>query len=760
MGKKGGSGGNVTGYRYYLAMLSGLCRGPIDALTHIKADEVEIWSGNVTANGTFEISADAAFGGDEKEGGVSGIVDMQMGAPTQDLTGSNFRAQVGSLSSLRGAATLFFHGAGGVGGGFNVGGTSGHLGGHVTSNNPYPKAWSFRVWRALAGWHGGTAWYPDEAIIVLDDGQGNVINAMNPAHIIYECLTNPVWGRGLSPSRIDEVSFISAANTLCREKFGLCIAWTKEKELSDFVQDVVNHIGGALYADRTTGLYTIRLLRKDYVVDDLPVFDYLSGLLSIQDDETTAPDNSHSEIIVNYVDPVTNNQRQVRVQNLAGTQANQTVTSTTGNYPGLPTAGLAARIGQRDLSLQANGIKRYTLTFDRRGRKIHPASVFRINIPDRSISNMVLRAGTVEEGPITQQMITVVAVQDVFGLEETTYLAEPEHAWEPPDRTLNPVDIRKVTEINYRDEVRILSAADLATVAVDAGDPVVVAQAPSGLSIHYELHTAATGEPYADHGAFGWTPAATLSVGIGYYDGTMTLINPVGFNSVGAAPFTAWIDDEIVEVTSYDPDTGIFDIERGCVDTLPVPHAASATVWFPDFAQAADGREYTTGEDVRIKLLTRTNTGVLDISLAPEDTWTIVGRQGKPYPPGDFKIGGTPFALVTTQTGNVVFTWAHRDRITQADHILSHTDASTGPEADTTYQTDIYNGAMLLRSTTGITADTWTYDLTMAGADGSPSHITVKLRSERDGILSFQEYSWPFYRIAVGYGRGYGLRYG
>lgn len=773
-GGKGGGAPQIVGHRYLMAMLMGLCRGPIDALVEIRIGDISAWIGNVTGNTSFSIDKSTLFGGDSKEGGVRGPLTVLMGEATQDLTGSNVQstilgstvettladgfittftvdgaatlvapvvgATINVMSSLRGVVTLFFNGL-------------------VCSNNPYPKSWKMRVQRALKGWHNDTPWYPEKALIALTDEKGASIHAMNGAHIVYECLTNPVWGRGLPTSALDDASFRVAADTLYSENFGLCMQWTRSSPLSDFMQLVFNHIGGALYPDKTTGLMKIKLLRKDYLLFDLPVYDYKSGVIEITDDQTTAPDNSHSEIIVNWVDPVIGNARQTRVQNLAGTQANQTVTSTKADYIGLPTAELAARIAVRDLGMQAAGIKRFTIKFDRRGREIQPAGVFRLHIPERNIINMVLRAGKVEEGAITDQTVTVTVIQDVFSMESATYLAKPERAWRPPDRSLNPITLRAVQELNYRDLVRTLSTADLNNVEVASGGVVTAAVAPTALSTSYEVWTEGTGEAYAFHGTFGWVPSAVLFADLGYYDTSMVVASGTQLDTL-TFPTAAWIGSEIVEVTSYDSGTNTMVIGRGSIDTIPVPHTAGARVWFPDDTHGGDGREYATSEVVDTKLLTKTNIGILDISLASVDTVTIVGRQSKPYPPGNFKIGGNPFASVTTQIGDVVFSWAHRDRITQADHMLAHPDASTGPETSTTYQADIYRGATLLRSTTGITADNWTYDLTMAGADGSPNHVTVKLRSERSGLLSFQEYSWSFYRINVGYGRGYGQRYG
>ena len=816
---KGGGGGQVAGYRYYLSMLMGLCRGPVDAIVAIKADVLDVWRGSITDNSTVQIDQPNLFGGDTKEGGIQGPLIAMFGAEDQDISGTPVQSVVlgrtvttilsvgdrlvlgapsegttvtsttatfgtppatyvttvtsvvvdgattsttvvsvdggpptttvtetetiNLMSMLRGVTSLFFNGL-------------------ICSNNPYPKAWSIRVQRALKGWAGGTAWYPAEAIIALQDGFGNSIAAMNPAHIIYECLTNPVWGRGLSPAGLDEPSFISAANTLCREQFGLCMAWSRATELGDFLQTVFNHIGAALYVDRTTGLLNLRLIRQDYNPADLPVFDYSSGLLQITDDTTTAVDNSHSEIIVNWIEPVTNSKRQTRVQNLAGVIAAQTMASTTIDYLGIPTASLAARAAQRDLMMQGSGVKRYTLKFDRRGRKINPAGVFRINVPDRNISNMVLRAGNVSEGPITDQTITVVAIQDVFGLEATTYLAEPERAWVPPSRAIYQILIRRIDEMNYRDTVRLLSAASLALVPVDSGEPVAVATQPSPLSVGYELDTAGAGEDYVAHGRFGWTPSVVLSEDIGYYDTDLTITPGGSLYSLAPVGSIAWLDAECVEVTAYNIFAGTMSIGRGCVDTLPVPHSAGSRIWFPELAASADGREYTVGEVVRSKLRTTTNSATLALIDTPEDALTIVGRQGMPYAPGAFQINGTRFAEVTSAIGDIVFTWADRDRITQSDHILVHEDVSTGPEAGVTYTTRIIDPATatVLRTTTGIATNTWTYDTAMATADTPGSHITVELEAVRDGIASFQHYDWTFVRILTGYGNAYGLSYG
>lgn len=744
---KGGGDSTVTGYRYYLAMLFGLSRGPLDSVIRINAGDVEAWRGNVTDNERITINQPELFGGDKKEGGLDGFLDFQFGAADQDLSAAECTTTIGGrVSSLRGVTTAFW--TGGSDGFFSTGVTGA---GEVCANNPYPKPWTFRVRRALKGWFQNTPWYPEEAIVALDDGSGNEILAMNPAHIIYECLTNPVWGRGLPAASLDDESFTSAANTLCRESFGLCLKWTRSQDLATFIQLVIDHIGGVMYVDRNNGKLTLKLLRFDYDPEELPIFDYQSGLLEIKDDATTAIDNSHSEIVVKWWDPVSNNSRETRVQNLAGIMANQTVTSTSVEYLGCPTALLAARLAQRDLSLQGSGIKRYTIKTDRRGRKIAPGGVFRINVPSRGINNMVVRCGRIEEGPVTEQTILITVVQDVFSLETTTYITPEFGSWTPPDRTAYAVETRQVAEINYRDLVRVLRPADLALVPVDSGGPVTLALQPSPLSVEYVLETKASGEEYAQHGRFVWTPTATLGADIGYYDTTdIPLAEGSGLGLV-AVGGVAWVDDELVLITALDLGAMTFAIGRGCVDTVPAPHASGARVWFPETAQGSDGREYTTGEVVNVKLLTRTNASVLALADAPEDTITIAGRQGRPYPPGDVRTNGDRFGDdIPTGSGEVIFTWAERDRITQADHVLRHEESSVGPELGTTYNLRLYDGVTLIRDTTGITGTTWTYDSAMISADVPPLLIGVELESERDGLISTQKYVWTMGHFTIG----------
>lgn len=122
---------------------------------------------------------------------------------------------------------------------------------------------------------GRQPWYPEKQFIWLADGQ---IKAMNPAHILYLVYTGRDF-RGLARTRMDEASWRAAADKLYAEGFGLCFEWTRSDTFANFCETVKSHIGAEVYPNRQTGQISIRLLRDDYNVADLPLFDEDSGLL-------------------------------------------------------------------------------------------------------------------------------------------------------------------------------------------------------------------------------------------------------------------------------------------------------------------------------------------------------------------------------------------------------------------------------------------------------------------------------------------------
>lgn len=737
----------TIGYRYFLSLLSGLCRGPVDEFVAIQAAELEAWSGTITGNALSSIQKPNLFGGEKKEGGLEGPFSVFMGADNQVLPGAqgtlpSVKAAIGTglVSDMRGVVTVWYDGL-------------------VSCMNPYVKEWKFRVRRWSKGWWNNAPWYPEKALILMEDGQ---VKAMNGAHIVYECCTNPLWGRGLPANKLDENSFIYAANTLCAEGFGVCLAWYRKEDIDVFIQKICDLIGAVLYTDRETGLIVLRLVRDDYVVSELPLFTPETGLLDIREDDSGSADSAYNEVIGTGRSPITNQEFQVRAQNLAAFQAQQSVSSLDQDYRGIPTKELLSRVVLRDLRANATGLKKYTVVLDRRGWRIAPGAPFRIADPDRGIGEIVLRSGEIDDGKMLDGRIQIKTVQDVFGLPATSFVTPSEPGWTPPPTTAVPATEARLIEAGYRDIYLIAGSGDAESGPVDAAYVGQLAISPNPTSYQYDLATKADGEAEYDvRGTGSFTGNAKLAANITAVQTSFVVTDEQSFDAenVGQA---LYIGEELIRLDAYDEGTHTVTVARGVADTIPQPHLANARLWTIDDDLINDGRAYTEGETVFSKVLTLIASDSLSLDDAPEMSVELVGRQGRPYPPADPQVDGDSVFGLTGEHTEPVITWVSRNRITQADQLVGHFEPSISGEEGQTFNIRVYaldDDVTPIRTEDGITGLTWTYDATMQAADNPPAVVRIELESARDDYVSWQKHSFNV-TLKSGWGYAWGLNWG
>lgn len=706
MGSK--SKAQTVGFRYSFDLHFAIGKA-IDELMAIRASGKTAWQGSVTSSQTIYIDAPDLFGGDKGEGGIQGNLDVMFGDEGQVVNPRLAAALGGLVPAFRGFVGGFFSGL-------------------VTSINPYPKPWEFLRRRALNGWD-GPVWYPETCVISLAGGQ---VKAMNPAHILYETYTNRDWGRGLDRARMDDAAWRAAALALYNEGFGLCLEWKRSTPLGEFRDQVCDHIGAYVGPDRRTGLISIRLIRDDYNVATLPLYDEDSGLLSIEEDESPSSLVAPSQLIVKYDDAITGETRSTRAVNLAIAQAQGGPSVETVEYPGIPTDDLAGRVAARDMRVKGSNLRRFKVKLDRRGWKEAPGTVFRVRSLKRGIAEIVLRAGRIEDGTLSSGAITITALQDVFGLPASNFIPVPPSAWVPPDTTPKVIATRRLLEVPYRELAGRIDPANLALLDLTSGWLVALGMRPSGLSQSFTLTT----RP-GSSGAFttrengDWCPTALLAGELGWTGTSAVLVNGADLEDI-AVGMAALIDEEIVRVDAFNPVTSILTLARGCADTVPAKHAPGARIWFYEDANADDPTEYSTGVTVQAKLLSNTSSGQLDPALVSIDSLTLQGRQGRPYPPGQLKIQGESYPDVAE--GTVVITWAHRDRLIQADQLIGTSEGDIGPESGVTYIARLRRADTnaILAELTGIAGTTAAVGASYNGL------VVVELLASRDGLESWQ----------------------
>lgn len=761
----GSSSKKVTvGYRYYWDLFCGLGRGPIDSIVAITADKKVVLmctenEGNSSCS--IRINKPNLFGGDDTggEGGVQGNLEIMMGESNQFPTDNLRSILKGLIPGFRGLVTTFYSGL-------------------ISCYSTSPKPWSYRVRRTTKGWDKDNVWYPEKCLILLRDDLSEIagietearsrinlskrlinkekykreitklrmalnyniknIHAMNAAHILFECATNRDWGRGLSWNEIDIESFKKSADTLFNEKFGLCFRYNRQDQLQTFIQQVLDHIGAAQYADLSTGKLKLKLIRNDYDPNQLPLFTYDNGILSVQDDDSASSDASYNEIVVTYHNPVTHEDSAVRAQNLASIQQVGLISNSV-EYKAVPTQELAARLAERDLEMNAVGITRLIIKFDRRGGILEPASCFRVSLLDRDIENMILRVGKIEEQSDGALLIT--GVQDVFSLSETSYSSNTQtNEIIIQDDTIKTVNNVTLIELPYALLVSRLSAADLDYLKPSSCYLGIMATAPTAMSINYLLQSQVTGGDPINENQCDWTPSATLMNNIDKLTKTFEIKIETDYQiSIGEGII---IDDEFMRIDEFDIETNTLTVGRGCVDSIPTIHNTGATIHFYMSVLETDHIEYISGETVRVKLLTQTNSGRLHEDIAPVEKITMSHRQIRPYLPGNIKINDILYPDMIEQSDSYVVTFAHRDRILQADRLIDCLSDNIGPEIGTEYIVEIsdyYSNEVIWSFNTTdslivlpyVTNQDYIYD---------DRHI-LTLYSKRDGYESLYKYT-------------------
>lgn len=712
----GGSKKAVVGYRYYLGMHLGVCAGPVDAVLELRAGDRTAWTGNVTSSTSIAINVPGLFGGEEREGGIAGTVDVMMGEPAQGANGYLAGVQGGPQPAYRGILGLVFRQC------------------LMSANNPYIKPIAIRARRILKGWQSDAPWYSAKAAITLPGGVGQ---AMNPAHIVYECLTNADWGMGYGSSLIDDANFRAAADTFFAEGFGLCIQWTRQQQIEAFIQQVVDHAGAVLGQDRATGKFILKPLRGGYTVGTLPLFDE-TNVIALDSYERPAIPDAVNEIAATFTDVSTGADSTVRVQNLANITAQGGVVTQTKPYPGLPTADLALRVALRDLRAVSTPLAKVRMRVNRFGYALLPGDVIRLSWAKLGLTSLVLRVLRVNTGTVSDGEITIEAAEDVFGLAASTYAEQPPIEWEDPTGPPSAATQRVVREATFYELQRQFGSADAQALPADAGYVVAAASRGTGLTYDFGLRTRVGAAAYteADRGPFAPSGALTATLTPGATTATLTSLVDADLVTAGGY---AQVDAEIVRVDSFNPDTGALTLGRGVMGTVAASHSAGARVYFLDGYLAADETERVAGEVVNVKLTPRTGRGELAEASAPTDSITITGVPARPYPPGRVRVGGVAYPDPDVAAGvNPTITWSHRNRLQQ--NLEGDESGNIGPEAGTTYSIEIRNGDTnaLLASSSGITGTS--YAPTLSG----DIKVRVILWAVRAGLQSAQRHDFFF----------------
>lgn len=733
MGKGGGAKQQVT--EYYMSMHFGVCHAA-DAITKIEIGDKVAWSGRHEGAGYIDINQPELFGGVKKEGGVVGRVYVLPGGPTQVLQ-NELAGRMGLVANdcpaYRGLYTLFFVGSASPVTSGSIYTTRRGAGFYWTANSPFIQPVKVTVERKPIGLNPALAIFPDGSV--------------NPAHMIYECLTDTDYGMGSPLYQMNTPMFEAAAQTLWDEQFGLAMIWTRQTEIEKFVGEILDHIQATVYVNPANGLFEVKLLRDDFVFGEL-------AELTVDNCNFTSFQRkmwgeTANEVSVTWTNPENEEEETVTHHDLANIVNQGSIIADSRNYYGVRNAELAARLAARDSRTSAAPLAMVECEALREEWDILPGDLRRVTWAEKSLFNVVMRVMKVRNGPKGSGKIALSLLEDVFSLSRpSAYGAAP--GGPVSGETPTPITAAKVITLPaflVNQEIDRVNADAIAYPEVLSG--VLAYQA--GLdSLNFEL----LAELPALNGTIQWQGVGTRSLVGRAVTASILAAEPVtamdGNPLVGAgrgpqigsfAVIGTGGDYEMEFASIRDFVGGQWILDRGVLDTIPRQWPVGTSVWFlPIGANISDPQYRSDGETVEYKILPRTSLGLLDQGLAPINSATLSGRPHLPLRPANIKINGTGFGEVNaTGAPSLIVTWSNRNRQFEDGQVVRWTEANVTPEyLQETIISVFREAGTLLFEVRGLW-EAGTYTIPLAHVE-QETDLFIRVSSIREGLRSLQSY--------------------
>ena len=674
----------VVGHIYSLTihMALALLTGSTARVRRIWFGEKVAWTGNVgggTDGATFNVSAPGLFGGFKEGGGVSGPVTFYPGTFSQTIN-THLQGIVPDgtlLPAYRGLIHMVFQS-------FTVG------------EQPNVQPISVEL---------------ESIPNSLGLGGVGLNGDANPAEALFDIFNNQ-WGRlGLPSGATNSPSFTSAGSTLLAEGHGISLKIESTNDGRDAIQEVLQQIDGLIYEDPFSREINLRLIRDDYVVANLPVFDE-SNVAEIGDYSVSTWTDTFNQARVIYTDRNANyKDKTAFAQDLSNiTFQDGRVRSADFRYPGISNSTLANQVCARELKLTSIPLIKIRLTTNRDGAQLRPGDVFVLNWPDYGITNLVMRVQRFDLGTLDDNRVVIDCIQDRFAVSETIFADPPDSDWVAPQVDPQPVTNRDPMEMPRFLNLQLL-AAQGAALGTDPEESYMqhIGQAPNTLHTSFEAQTSDdAGANYTTDNLFTtFTPTGLLNAAVNistaesFVGSSPFILKSVNDTTVLAQTANdtqrrqganlLLIGDEIISYGSTtDNGDGTFtlnNLSRGVLDTSPRAHAENDLVWFISSVELENMGEnnYLGTENIRSRYLSQTGFGNLNPADALESDTLLQERPRRPYPPVALTLDGTahPTGLTTAQNP-VPVAWLRRDRL--ATTVIPPSDADQSPEVGTTYR--------------------------------------------------------------------------
>lgn len=671
----------IVGYEYRLGLHVVLGAFPINAIHEIRCDNKVLKQGTFSG-GTLDIDNPTFFEGGEVADGMAGNIDLHIdGAEAfNNYLRNNYGIPFERVPRFDQVAHLVFRGIG----------TGDTAGGYYIGNQPRPREMTVFAERTAT-----QCPYDEWALLPYTHPKwGFEVNDFNPLVMHWQMIQ-----RGNTDAY--GATWEAAAEVLHGENFGISAA-VGGGDRDALEQEICRYINARPYIDRATGLREIRLIRADYDADTLPVIG--EGDI-LGEPQITLPDRSQAvnTLEITYSDRAKMwDKASVTVQDGAHAEAFGVRRGSPVDYKWVTRRQLAADLGWRDVVAQTQAGVAGTVRVSGLRPDLNEGSPFILDLPSYGQSTVVGRIVAIRERGARDNSVDVTFIQDVFGVDVAPIVEEDVPSSGGTDgggdtgtvAEALPAPVEAAMEVPYWFGATRYGSDFTSAVAADDdfGALMTAASAPSGLYLGYDVWTAVGAGAYAKRATGAFAGAGALSGAVTRMQ-TSIVTTPISGLAVGDVLLIGGA--EFVRVDAITPGaTYTLTVGRGCIDTAPIPHADGAEVLSLKNALPIE-QEFTAGQTVNAKLLTFLSGDTMALSEATALPVTMDSRAIRPYPPGQFKVGGS-YDDGTTLSGDPVLTWVARNRLVQTDetHADDHSEAGITAEVGTTYvvRAEAFNG--------------------------------------------------------------------
>lgn len=733
------------GYEYYAGMMMVLCHGPVDSMLDIYIGEKRVvrtakyvgtgvaqapatgWAAPSTPTlpedysdlpTRVSINLPKLFGGREEGGGIVGQMDVHWGSLIQGpndylavFWGADLVPQYRKLCYVV-------------------------LRRMYLGKSPQPQPWKFVLKRI-----------PDvlgqSAYATITDEDDNEI--ANPAEVIYEILTNRVWGLGKDPASIDATSFSEAGQTLYSEGRGYSGTLVSKTEAWNALSYIQKHINAVIYQHPLTGLISIKLIRDDYNPAEL--VELTDSNCVIEEYTRGSWAETINETAVNYTDIGRRfSDGTAQAQNLAAIQAmDGEVISTSLDLAGLSTHQQAQLASEEANRVTSVPLVRMRIITNRVAYAFHPGKPFKVTYSEYDIDSMVCRVMSVNYGSLVDGLITIEALQDPWDLSALAY-ASPDALEDlapcgPLELQLPDYDPSGDPAAYYGPGRVLLMEAPYWHVGA-AGRVWAAMSRSQAQDLYWECYRSLHGTDTVkmasafDFISIGIIEENIEQTGTGFTDlsitvktlGDMDLLTSTDYAGMLAGERLLIIDEEIFAweliVDLGDGRYRIDGVWRAVLDTVPDFHIQSSVAFFYYNSSGGNSASDLTAPDdldaftgVQIWPAIVDADGTSDpLELLEMSSLVVQERAIAPAPPGNVRVQGYGYDTWPDQTtGDVVLTWSHRSRTLQTQMVAQ--DDATDWTLEGTVTVQVIIAGNMVRETASINTGTFTYTYAQRQSD-------------------------------------------